>query len=105
MTRSFLTPSALSTAVGLALANAPAGRAAEGMKEPPQMVKDNMARAQKDNLQKCSASTPYPRTIARKGRIRVQANLRRRAIRSRSCCSPPATAARFKAASSTQAEA
>ena len=54
MTRSFLAASALSTAVGLALAmSAPAGRAAEGMKEPPQMVKDNMARAQKDNLQKC----------------------------------------------------
>jgi uncharacterized membrane protein len=46
--------SALTTAMGLALAmSAPAGRAAEGMKDPPQAVKDNMARMAQDKLQKC----------------------------------------------------
>ena len=54
MNRRLFATSTLTTAIGLALAmSAPAGHAAEGMKEPPQMVKDNMARAQKDNLQKC----------------------------------------------------
>jgi uncharacterized membrane protein len=54
MNRRLFATSALTTAVGLALAmSAPAGRAAEGMKEPPQMVKDNMARMAQDKLQKC----------------------------------------------------
>jgi len=40
--------------MGLELAmSAPAGRAAEGMKDPPQAVKDNMARMAQDKLQKC----------------------------------------------------
>jgi uncharacterized membrane protein len=54
MNRRFFATSALTTAIGLALAmSAPAGRAAEGMKEPPQAVKDNMARMAQDKLQKC----------------------------------------------------
>ncbi len=53
MNRRLFATSALTTAVGLALAmSAPAGRA-EGMKDPPQMVKDNMARMAQDKLQKC----------------------------------------------------
>lgn len=54
MNRRLFATSALTTAMGLALAmSAPAGRAAEGMKEPPQAVKDNMARMAQDKLQKC----------------------------------------------------
>src|SRR5215471_2386120 len=43
---------------------------------------------------------PCPRTTAPRAPIPVPANPRRRAIRSRSCCCRPATAARSKAASS-----
>jgi uncharacterized membrane protein len=54
MNRPLLAASTLTTAIGLALAlSAPAGRAAEGAKEMPQVVKDNMARMQQDKLQKC----------------------------------------------------
>ena len=50
MNRQLLAASTLTTAIGLALAlSAPAGRAAD----PPQVVKDNMARMQQDKLQKC----------------------------------------------------
>jgi uncharacterized membrane protein len=53
MNRQLLAASALTTAVGLALAmQAPTVRA-QGMANPPQVVKDNMARMQKDKLQKC----------------------------------------------------
>jgi uncharacterized membrane protein len=53
MNRPLLTASALTTAVGLALAmQAPTVRA-QGMANPPQVVKDNMARMEKDKLQKC----------------------------------------------------
>jgi uncharacterized membrane protein len=45
--------STLSTAVGLALAmQAPTVRA-QGMANPPQVVKDNMARMQQNKLEKC----------------------------------------------------
>jgi uncharacterized membrane protein len=45
--------SALSTAVGLALVmQAPSVRA-QGAANPPQIVKDNMARMAKDKLEKC----------------------------------------------------
>ena len=45
--------STLATAVGLALAmQAPAVRA-QGAGNPPQIVKDNMARMAKDKLEKC----------------------------------------------------
>ena len=48
-----LAASALTTAVGLALAmQAPTVRA-QGMANPPQIVKDNMARMEKERLQKC----------------------------------------------------
>jgi uncharacterized membrane protein len=41
------------SAMGLALAmSSPAG-SAEGMKNPPQVVKDNMARMEQEKLQKC----------------------------------------------------
>jgi uncharacterized membrane protein len=53
MNRPLLAASALTTAVGLALAmQAPTVRA-QGMANPPQVVKDNMARMEKDKLQKC----------------------------------------------------
>ena len=53
MNRQVLAASALTTAVGLALAaQAPAVRA-QGMANPPQVVKDNMARMAKGHLQKC----------------------------------------------------
>jgi uncharacterized membrane protein len=54
MNRRLFATSTLTAAVGLALAmSVPAGRAAEGMKEPPQAVKDNMARMAQEKLQKC----------------------------------------------------
>ena len=53
MTRQLLAASALTTAIGLALAaQAPTVRA-QGMANPPQVVKDNMARMAKDKLEKC----------------------------------------------------
>jgi uncharacterized membrane protein len=53
MNRQLLAASALTTAVGLALAmQAPTVRA-QGMANPPQVVKDNMARMQKEHLEKC----------------------------------------------------
>jgi uncharacterized membrane protein len=53
MNRSLLAASTLTTAIGLALAlQAPAVRA-QGMANPPQVVKDNMARMQAQHLEKC----------------------------------------------------
>ena len=53
MNHRLLAASALSTAIGLAMAaQAPAVRA-QGAAEPPQIVKDNMARMAKDKLEKC----------------------------------------------------
>jgi uncharacterized membrane protein len=53
MNRPLLAASAFTTAVGLALAmQAPTVRA-QGMANPPQVVKDNMARMEKEHLQKC----------------------------------------------------
>jgi len=53
MKHQLLAASALTTAVGLALAlQAPPVRA-QGMANPPQVVKDNMARMEKEHLQKC----------------------------------------------------
>ena len=53
MNRRLFAVSTLTTAAGLALAmQAPAVRA-QGMSNPPQVVKDNMARMSKDKLQKC----------------------------------------------------
>ena len=53
MNRQLLAASTLTTAIGLALAmQAPAARA-QGMANPPQVVKDNMARMSQQHLQKC----------------------------------------------------
>ncbi len=53
MNRRLFATSTLTAAVGLALAmQAPAVRA-QGMANPPQIVKDNMARMAKEKLQKC----------------------------------------------------
>src|SRR5712692_6593475 len=53
MNRRMFAASTLTTAVGLALAiQAPTVRA-QGMANPPQIVKDNMARMAKDKLEKC----------------------------------------------------
>ena len=54
MNRRQLAAAALSTAVGLALGMQVSPRvAAQGMANPPQAVKDNMARMQKEHLEKC----------------------------------------------------
>src|SRR5262245_28312520 len=55
MDRRLFAASTLTTAVGLALAmQAPTVHAQQqGMSDPPQVVKDNMARMTKDKLQKC----------------------------------------------------
>jgi len=53
MNRRLFAASTLTTALGLALAmQAPAVRA-QGMANPPQVVKDNMARMQQNKLEKC----------------------------------------------------
>jgi uncharacterized membrane protein len=53
MSQRLIAASALSAAVGLALAaQAPAVRA-QGAANPPQIVKDNMTRMMKDKLEKC----------------------------------------------------
>jgi uncharacterized membrane protein len=44
---------ALSAAIGFALAMQAAPLGAQGGKEPPQIVKDNMARMQQQRLEKC----------------------------------------------------
>jgi uncharacterized membrane protein len=53
MNRRTLVASTLTTAVGLALAMQAPVAQAQGMKEPPQVVKDNMAKMTKDKLEKC----------------------------------------------------
>ena len=53
MNRRLFAASTISTALGLALTmQAPAVRA-QGMANPPQVVKDNMARMQQNKLEKC----------------------------------------------------
>ena len=54
MNRRQLAAAALSTAVGLALGMQATQRvAAQGVANPPQIVKDNMAKMQKEHLEKC----------------------------------------------------
>jgi len=53
MNRYVLAASTLSTAIGLALVAQIAPVQAQGMKDVPQVVKDNMMRAEKNKLQKC----------------------------------------------------
>jgi uncharacterized membrane protein len=53
MDRRIFAASALTTAVGLALVMQAPGARAQGMSNPPQVVKDNMARMSKDKLEKC----------------------------------------------------
>ena len=53
MNRYVLAASTLSSAVGLALAMQAAPLQAQGMGNPPQIVKDNMARAMANKLEKC----------------------------------------------------
>jgi uncharacterized membrane protein len=53
MNRRLFAASALSGAVGLALALQPLPVSAQGMSDPPQIVKDNMARMAQQHLEKC----------------------------------------------------
>lgn len=53
MNRRFFVASAFSTAVGLALAMQALPVRAQGMSNPPQVVKDNMERMGKNKLEKC----------------------------------------------------
>ncbi|HEX3164303.1 MAG TPA: DUF2282 domain-containing protein [Pseudolabrys sp.] len=53
MNRRLFAVSTLTTAVGLALAMQAPTVQAQGMANPPQVVKDNMARMGKDKLEKC----------------------------------------------------
>jgi len=53
MNRRLLAASTLSTAIGIALAMQAPTLHAQGTKDMPQVVKDNMARMEKDKLQKC----------------------------------------------------
>jgi uncharacterized membrane protein len=53
MDRRGFTASALATALGIVLAAPVASVQAQGMANPPQVVKDNMARMKADKLEKC----------------------------------------------------
>ena len=53
MDRRLFAASTLTAAVGLALAMQAPTVQAQGMSNPPQVVKDNMARMAKDKLEKC----------------------------------------------------
>lgn len=53
MNRRLLTASVLSTAVGLAVAMQATPTEAQGMKNPPPIVKQNRERMAKEHLQKC----------------------------------------------------
>ena len=53
MNRRLFAASMLTTAIGLALTMQTPTVRAQGMANPPQVVKDNMARMAKDKLQKC----------------------------------------------------
>lgn len=53
MKRRVFAASALSAAVGMALAMQAPQTLAQGTSNPPQIVKDNMARMAKEHLQKC----------------------------------------------------
>ena len=57
MNRSLFAASALSTAIGLAMAMQAQPTAAQGMQNPPQIVKDNMARMQQQHLAMLSFTT------------------------------------------------
>jgi uncharacterized membrane protein len=53
MNHRLIAASALSTAIGLAMAAQAPAVHAQGANNPPQIVKDNMARMAKDHLEKC----------------------------------------------------
>ena len=53
MNRRLFAASTLTTAIGLALAMQAPAVLAQGMANPPQVVKDNMARMAASNLEKC----------------------------------------------------
>jgi uncharacterized membrane protein len=53
MNRRLFAASALSTAIGLAMAMQAQPTSAQGMQNPPQIVKDNMAKMQQQHLEKC----------------------------------------------------
>jgi uncharacterized membrane protein len=53
MSKPALTISSLSAAVGIALAMQAMTAQAQGMSNPPQVVKDNMARMAQNHLEKC----------------------------------------------------
>ena len=53
MNRRLLAASTLTAALGVALAMQGAAVRAQGMSNPPQVVKDNMARMQQNKLEKC----------------------------------------------------
>jgi uncharacterized membrane protein len=53
MNHRVIAASTLTAAIGLALAMQAPPVLAQGMANPPQVVKDNMARMQKDRLEKC----------------------------------------------------
>lgn len=69
MNRRQLAAAALSTAVGLALGMQASPRvAAQGMANPPQVVKDNMARMQQQHLEKCYGINAVAKNDCAEGR-------------------------------------
>jgi len=90
MNSRFFAASALSTAVGLALAMQASPVQSQGMQNPPQIVKDNMARMAQQHLEKCYGIN------ALKARIPAPARRRRPATRNPSSCCRRAIAARSR---------
>jgi uncharacterized membrane protein len=98
MNRCLFAASALSTAIGLAIAMQAQPTGAQGMANPPQIVKDNMARMQSQHLEKCYGINAAAKNDCAEGPIPAPARRRRRAIPNPSCYSLPATAPRSRAA-------
>ncbi len=101
MSKHLLAASTLSSALGLALAMAATpGLAQQPMKDMPQIVKDNMARMEKGKLEKCYGINTVSKNDCAEGAHSCAGQATKRAIRNRSCCCRPATAARSRAAAS-----
>ena len=94
MNRQLLAASALSTAIGLAMAMQAQPSQAQGMQNPPPIVKQNMERMQSQHLEKCYGINAAAKNDCAEGAILARARRRRHAIPNPSCCSRPATAAR-----------
>ena len=100
MNKPRIAASVLSAAIGIALA-APAALA-QGMPNPPPIVKENMQRMAQQHLEKCyGVNAVAKERAAPRARIPAPARRRSPAIRNHSCSCPLETARRSPAAGLT----